>query len=218
VLSFCAYGVSWGRTFLRRLISLMSTGRLQTSKIHLDQDAREDLDWWIRFAPEFNGTSLLISPDAQELERLGLICHTDASGNCCAGVWGDKWFCHDFTEEEKLKLPSIGQRELYAIICFCQTFGKALEGKTILVYCDNESSVVAINKKRSKVASMNSLIRELFYVAGLSSFQVQAKHIPGVNNCLADALSRPLLRSTAWTIRPSLNRSPMPARLPSLDW
>jgi hypothetical protein len=218
VLSFCSFGVAWGRTFLRRLIGLMSPLPRQTSVVQVDTYTKQDIDWWIKFSSQFNGTSLLISPSPRQLEDLGLTCHTDASGNSCAGVWGDKWFHYEFTDENKLSLPSIGHRELYAIICFCKTFELALRGKTILVYCDNESAVAAINNHRSRNDLMNSLIRELFSVAGMSSFQVLAKHLPGVLNTVADALSRPPIRHLAWTFRPTLELQPTAPILPILDW
>ena len=218
VLSFCSFGVAWGRTFLRHLIGLMGPLRRQTSVVKLDNYAKQDIDWWIRFSSQFNGTSLLISPTPTQLQDLGLTCYTDASGNSCAGVWGDKWFHYDFSVVDKEKLPSIGHRELHAIICFCKTFERALSGKTILVYCDNESAVAAINNHRSRNDIMNSLIRELFYVAGMSSFQVLAKHLPGVLNIVADALSRAPIRHLAWTYQPSLERQPTKPVLPTLDW
>ena len=59
-----------------------------------------------------------------------------------------------------------------------------------MVYCDNLSSVEAINRGRCRDPVMMKLIRELFYLRAEFSFQVRAIHTPGETNSVADALSR----------------------------
>ena len=44
--------------------------------------------------------------------------------------------------------------------------------------------------KGSKRSNIMSLIRTLFHIAASGNFHVSIVHIPGINNCLADALSR----------------------------
>jgi hypothetical protein len=217
-LSFCCYGVRWGRAFLRRLINAMAALPLATSTMELSPEIQEDLQWWIRFSQDFNGQSLIPDPNVSELRKLGCVCHADASGNCCAGVWNDKWYNYHFTEDDKHKLPAIAHRELYAVICLAKTFEEAMKGKTILIYCDNMSTVIDLKKGRSKDKVMNSLIRELFYICAMASIQVVAKHLPTTENELADCLSRDERRHQAWKLRPSLERFRTLPSLPTLTW
>ncbi|KAL5509626.1 hypothetical protein EMCRGX_G005026 [Ephydatia muelleri] len=54
-LSFAAKVVPSGRHFLRRLIELSITVSKLHHHIHLNVEAREDIIWWNRFLPSWNG-------------------------------------------------------------------------------------------------------------------------------------------------------------------
>ena len=99
----------------------------------------------------------------------------------------------------------------------------------MLLLSDNAASVEAINNMRAKSPVLMSLVRELFYICAIHSFQVKAKHVAGKLNPLADCLSRPsirqqawslrpCIRQQAWSLRPSLTRVPIQPILPSMDW
>jgi hypothetical protein len=214
---FASFGVQWGRAFIRRLIELASPLPLQTSEVDLDSFVLMDIDWWIHFAalPMCNGISYLIDPSPVDVEFF-----SDSSLPECAGVWPiyNIWWFHVFTKKELSILPDISCRELFAIVANCATFGKKLKGKNIMLWSDNSASVDAINSRRAFNPVMNSLIRELFYICAIHSFQIQAKHLPGVKNGLADCLSRSAIRHKAWSMQPSLNQVPLTPILPSLTW
>ena len=61
----------------------------------------------------------------------------------------------------------------------------------ILIYCDNLSTVEIINiyLGRSKIPSIMKLMRKLTFHSALHSYVIHAKHIEGVQNNLADAIS-----------------------------
>jgi hypothetical protein len=46
--------------------------------------------------------------------------------------------------------------------------------------------------------------------SGITGQQIEAKHIAGEKNSLADALSRPDLRHKAWIIQPTLHQNRAP--------
>ena len=217
VLVFASYGVQWGRAFIRRLIDLMSPLTLQSSSVHLDAEVIADIEWWIQYSTttECNGITYLIDPIVVHVEVWSDSCLSD-----CAGVWPELnlWWFHTFTEAERSWLTEINGLELYAIVTNCATYGSQLRGKSILLWSDNETAVLAINNRRSKDPAHNSLIRELFFICSVNSFQIRAKHVPGAKNKLADYLSRPALRHKAWSLQPSLNRSPIRPVLPSGKW
>jgi hypothetical protein len=218
VLSWCAFGIRHGRTFLRRLINAMKQLPHQKATWHLSADAKADLEWWIQYAPLYNGVSIIIDDTPLSAWDLSLTFFSDASGKASAAAWEDEWFSYEYTEEDNSLLPFICHKELFSIVMLCLTWGPRLSGKTILVHCDNASSVADITSGRSSDPIMMKLLRELFYCYAQFSFQLKATHIAGHLNTLADALSRPDIRHTAWKFRPSLNKFPTPPVKPSMTW
>ena len=214
VLSWCCFSVRNGRTFLRRLIDLMKTLKEQHHTTILDDSAKQDIEWWIKLAPVFNGTARIIDPKPLTV----LFTRTDSSLPVCAGVWGDKWWFYRFSERDDIMFTHISVKELFAVVCNCKTFHQALPGVTLHVECDNAPTVEAINSGRCKDATMMKLIRELFYLRVEYSFQIVAIHLPGKLNPVADALSRDRLRHRAWEFQPSLERMPTRPSLPTMLW
>ena len=217
-LSFACFGVRWGRGFLRRLIALFTSLPFQHSRVALDADALADIAWWIKYAlsDAYTGVSLIVDLDPVTLATLVVYFFTDSSGLCCAGGWGDRWFCHVFEGDQAHWHISV--KELFSAVAVCLTFGSELRGRIVVIECDNEASCEAINATRAFDPVMNSLVRELFFCTALHSFQVKAVHVPGRTNTLADALTRPALRHRAWVIRPSLHRAPVVPTLPTMQW
>jgi hypothetical protein len=58
------------------------------------------------------------------------------------------------------------------------------------VYCDNQAIVHAWQAKAPKNTAITSLCRTLFFLAAKNNFNISLKHLPGVTNTIADALSR----------------------------
>ena len=56
--------------------------------------------------------------------------------------------------------------------------------------CDNEVSVLVLNTGRCKNAFLAACLREVELMAAQYEFEIRANHIPGVVNCVPDALSR----------------------------
>ena len=81
-----------GRSFLRRMIDLLSTTRVNAPKsavIRLNHTFRADLAWWAEFVIQWNGISFL--PPSPHLSRASLT--SDASGTWGCGAWhGNHWF------------------------------------------------------------------------------------------------------------------------------
>ena len=87
-------------------------------------------------------------------------------------------------------------------------------GKRLQVWCDNESVVAIINSGHSKAPRVMDLVRFLVLISMKHKFLVRARHVPGVSNAIADALSHfqvqrfrelaPQADQTPCTIPPSL--------------
>ena len=57
-------------------------------------------------------------------------------------------------------------------------------------FCDNTAAVGAINARVSKDKHMMHILRCLFFIEAYHQFQLTARHFPGIQNTMADDLSR----------------------------
>ena len=82
-LSFACKVVKPGRMLLRRLIDLSTTVTSDIFFVHINADSRDDIIWWDRFLPEWNGVSYILPPPVTA-DSLSLF--TDASDLGFGGV------------------------------------------------------------------------------------------------------------------------------------
>lgn len=85
---------------------------------------------------------------------------------------------------------SIAFKELYAICAALTAWSYRLATKNILFHCDNMSVVRILSTGTSKCNHIMSLVRYLFYVCATNNILLRVVHIAGVDNSLADSLSR----------------------------
>ena len=114
---------------------------------------------------------------------------SDASGSWGCGAYaGSKWFMLQWVG------PAAGYnitvKELIPIVIAAALWGREWQGKSVLVQCDNAAVVSIINHGSSKNPEAMHLMRCLVFIAAKWEFHLVATHIKGVNNTLADALSR----------------------------
>ena len=69
-------------------------------------------------------------------------------------------------------------------------WGRHYAGKKILIYCDNEQAVLAMNSGKTRETLVGTCVRQLWLEVSTFGFQLKAVHLPGVENRLADSLSR----------------------------
>jgi hypothetical protein len=173
-----------GRTFVRRLIELLSAFQNREHWIRLNEVTRSDLCWWGCFMEGWNGISLM--PGRIPLST-PLV--SDASGSWgCGAFWGTKWL--QWQWDGPSKEWAIAPKELLPILFALVIWGRMWVGCRIECYCDNMAVVAVINSGRAKDRSLMHLLRCMFFVAAQLDIHVHASHIPGVENVAADALSR----------------------------
>ena len=80
--------------------------------------------------------------------------------------------------------------ELLTVGAAVKLWVKHLHNKRVVIYCDNEASVHAINHGRVKDKYLLACLRELWFFAAKFHFDLKAIHIPGVENRIPDYLSR----------------------------
>ena len=186
VLSFIAKVVRPGRTFLRRLIDLSTTVKCQHHHITLNKESKLDIQWWIDFLPEWKSSSMIPEPDLVLSTDIQL--YTDASNIGYGAVYGNKWIRGVW--DEYRRGMCINYKELFAILAATMTWGHEWKGKRVVFLTDNKTITHVWSSGTSPSPTLMSLIRPLFLSAARGSFSVAFRHIMGIRNPVADALSR----------------------------
>ena len=207
-LAFASKVIPAGRIFLRRLLDTAHSVDSLEKHIPLTDDTIKDVEWWLKFASQWNGIAFFLDPAWTPAHQFQLF--TDAAGNLGYGAyWNGWWFSQPWPAH--LSSRSIEWKELYAVVMACETWGEQWSGKRLLFHCDNEAVVHVWKSGRSRCPDLMDLVRALFYVAAHNNFNVLIRHIPGVDNSIADALSR-LQMSRFRSLAPHAN--PLPSHTP----
>lgn len=179
-----------GKSFLRRMITLLKVASRRHHHIRLNRDFKSDLLWWKHFAVHWNGSSLIVTEISTRVEFA-----SNASGNWGCGAWWQMcWFQLPWNEFSRRL--QIAVKELIPIIIAALLWGsKYWAGKYVVARCDNGAVVAIINSRHSKDPLLMQLLRCLFFIEAYCNFSLTAVHIPGTHNTLADDLSRNRLHS-----------------------
>jgi len=140
-----------------------------------------------------NTGSLLAVLGEQELT---ITVMSDASGRwVCGAFWNSHWFQLAWTNTTCTEEVNIATKELIPIVMAAAMWGKAWGGLVVCCRCDNDAVVAVVNRRTSRDQDLMHLLRCLSFFEAAFSFRVVASHIPGVENTLADDLSRNKLSS-----------------------
>lgn len=191
LLQHAASVVRPGRTFIRRLFDLLATVKAPHHHIRLNLDARSDVEWWAAFIEHWNGIAIMPA-DMQVSTQHEVV--SDASGH---------WGCGAYTQQQWFQLnwagPSASEpimtKELVPIVIAAAVWGRKWRGQGVVCRCDNQAVVSVIHSRTSKNRSVMHLLRCLFFFEASFDYHLSAMHVPGVQNVLADDLSRGRLAS-----------------------
>lgn len=190
LLVFACRIMPMGRVFSRRL-SLATRGASRPEhRIRLTRPLKADLLVWRTFLHSYNGRSCCQSP---EVSSDDIQLFTDAAGSkgfgailgseWCSGEWPLSWqkngLCRNLT-----------LLELFPIIVAVELWGPVLRDKRVCFYSDNMSVVYCISRLTSSSLPVLSLLRHLVLRCLQYNIWFRARHVPGVFNATADALSR----------------------------
>ena len=187
MLSFATKVVKAGRTFLRRLIDLSSVVTGLSHHISLNRHARADISWWRDFLPSWNGVELF---QEEVITSFDLSLFTDASDIGMGGVLGIDWFSVGWPHGFSADYCSTNFQEIFAVYTAVTIWAAKLCNKQILIHCDNETVVAVINSGTCKNNRIMDVVRSMFFVCAKNNISLFAKHVPGLDNATADALSR----------------------------
>ena len=205
-LSFICRAVPPGRAFLRRLIDLQIGVKQSWYKIHLSVGARADLNMWLIFLREYNGSTIF--SDQIWVAEEDIQFFTDASGGIgFGGYYSGRWFQGRWPSRQFSQDHSIAWLEMFPIVVAIAIWGDKLQGKRIIMRCDNEAVVTIVNKQSSKCKEIMKLVRFLVLQCLKNNIKLSARHVPGKKNDVADSLSR-FQMTRFWEVAPTAEREP----------
>ena len=160
--SFASKVIVPGCTFLSRTIRLSCSVSELHYHVYLNNAFWEDLSMWELFLQDWNGRSFFLGEQLTMAPDLHF--HMDASGTL--GYWGyyhPHWFRRDWHPDQLLGAPGISfsYLELFLIVLAAFIWGSEWSHKRILVFCDNEGTITAINSGTSKSSRMAKLLHHL---------------------------------------------------------
>ena len=189
-LNFACKVVSPGRAFCTRLSRATSGVVEPHHHIRLTAAIKQDLSIWAEFLNNYNGTSIWQTPLSP---GNSLQVHSDAAGSLGFGVFYNNLWCAQRWPpdwEASGLLRDLTFLELFPILVAVYIWRELFTNKKVLFWCDNLSVVRIINRQTSRSERVMRLVRRLVLTCLESNISFSAKHIAGVNNDVADALSR----------------------------
>ena len=152
-----------------------------------------DLRCWLHLPRLSLGVSLRqLSPDLHfwsDASEVGWGAHLDCP--VASGLW-----------DPQQTALSINARELLAVQLGLFQFRSALRGRTVAVFCVNTTALTYLRKEGgARSPLLNTLAQEILLWTESLSIRLAPQFLPGSDNVLADALSRPhQLPHTEWSL------------------
>lgn len=116
------------------------------------------------------------------------------NGHWSAKVWPDLW-CQSNYHKNILLL------ELFPVLVAIDIWGEYLRNKIIIIHSDNRGVIFCVNCLSSKPFPVITILLQILLKCLEFNIWLKASFIPGIDNNLADSLSRQqldLFRQLAW--------------------
>ena len=186
-LNWCARVVHGGRTFMRELINLLPRAKEPYHHIRLSRPAKNNILWWKEALVVFHGNT----PFCSDIPLPTYVFATDACMKGGGAHFYDDW-CYVNWE---LDLPQyatshINVLELEMVHQSAVRWGRWWSGTHVCVRSDNSATIAAVNKGSSKSRDLMVVVERLFWLSILYNFKLSAVFLSGVDNILADRISR----------------------------
>ena len=190
--------VRYSRAFMSRLLGLlrsMSEVKEGKKKVFCTE-AKKDIKWWGKYLEDFNGVTMIFNEDPIPLSYEQLLdTPQDIMASDATPTGGGAWYNTEYWSEplprflQDPKLP-IHQKEFWALIVAAKLWGDQWSGRSIVLFCDNDSVVETIEKRKPRDPMLASLLREFLFIVVSKKFHPVIRKIESKRNAIADFLSR----------------------------
>ena len=197
-LFWVAKVVNHARPFMGRLLNQLRTmsSLKENKKVKLLDESKKDILWWSKYLEVFNGINMIVNeePIPLSLEQLLDDPHGVCAGDATptgGGAWhGQEYWCGNLPEHLQDTQVPIHIKEFWVLIVSAKLWGDTWTGRSIVLFCDNDSVCDTIVYKKPKDPSLLSLLREFLYVVVTKKFFPVLRKIGTKENVLADFISR----------------------------
>ena len=187
MLNFACTIIEPARAFSRRLIDMTKGITVPYHHIKITRQSKEDLKVWKQFLLSYNRKTFFL--DYKFISSPSLDLYTDSCTTIgFGGYLGERWFCGKWPLS--CKDLHISLLELYPIFLAFQLYGYEFKNRCICIHSDNIAVVHILNSFTSKDPLMMIMVRKLVLFCMLNNVYLKAHHISGINNTLADSISR----------------------------
>ena len=192
-LNFVCTCVRSSRVFMSRFLNALRATPKQ-GRVQVSRDMQQDVNWWLKFLPVYNGVSVIVEEDW--IQPDGLIS-CDACLDGCGG-WSEGQFFHArFPPWIARAQWHINALELLTLTVSLKVWRDKIRRKKFQVLCDNMATVIVISTGKSKDPLMQACLRELVWILATNEAEIRVSHITTDQNRIADILSRWDLMSDA---------------------
>ena len=186
-----------GAAFVRHLENAAYEVKELHHFVKMRGELKKELRWWLKALPSSkNGVRLefILKNRGGCDDSFDLDVYTDASTSFGVGghVEGDarKWFRHEWKQSNDK--PDIVFGELLGVCVAVKLWAHEWRGKDVLIHCDNMGVVEILKRKccNFRRKDLMELVRIICAAAVEYGFYFRVVHIKGVDNKIADGLSR----------------------------
>ena len=201
------------RFFLNRMLNTLRA-HFGTDAINLDQDFHRDLNWFLRFLPQFNGTAFFNHTPVHMTIELDA-CLVGLGAICMNQVYA-------IEIPKNFENYSIVHLEMLNILVALRVWAKEWSNKKILLKCDNQAVVSVLNSGKTQDLTLAAMARNINMLLAVKDIELQIIHILGTDNKIADLLSRWNITNNPEAKLRQLVKNPLWLTLPdnilNLDW
>ncbi|KAM4706799.1 NACHT domain- and WD repeat-containing protein 1 [Discoglossus pictus] len=187
-LNFACRIIPMGTIYCRRM-SLATAGILRPHNfIKVSRAIWDDARVWSVSWPSLMALRFFRRRAPPELEL-----YTDASGSVCCGTYfHGRWWTAAWPEEWVVAglTKNLAFLKLFPIVAAVHIWGSAFPDRRVLFHTDNMGVLQAVNNITATSIPVVQLLCHLVLCCLLLNIWLQARHVPGVENGIADALSR----------------------------
>ena len=106
-------------------------------------------------------------------------------------------YCNWAEDYPEYAQSHINTLELLTVLLSIKRWGSCLQGTHFIVRTDNMTALATFNKGTSRSREIMPIVREIFLLSVKFDFTLRAVFLPGVDNVLADRISRMNVLSSA---------------------
>ena len=205
-LSFAAKVLPGARPFMRSMYDAMNHCKHRHTLVRLSPLFRTDVRFWLDHLHQWN-----VKQQWRQTRSDPIVLTTDASLNgfgfhltkTPTHVDATRWpthmqlgsgFCGSYhaSHSHLHQSPTqIGWCEMLAVLAALQTYSHVLRNECVRIEIDNSGDMAILNRQSTRSIIIATLLRQIYTLSLQFNFSIKAVHRPGVDNVLADFLSRP---------------------------